>query len=226
MGGVRVEAETAATAVPGLFAAGEVAAGLHGSNRLGGNSLSDLVVFGRRAGLGAVDYIASGASSASLDEAQVTRAMDEALAPFARSSGENPYDIQRDLQETMQALVGIIRNGPELEEAMSKIDDLKARSENVAISGGRAYNPGWNLATDLPAMLAVSTSAALGALARKESRGGHTREDFPGPVAEMGAVNFVQSQSAGARYTDPVSVRAVPIPEMPAELKALMEEAK
>mgnify|MGYP006275075251 CR=1 FL=1 len=225
MGGVRVDAETAATKVPGLFAAGEVAAGLHGSNRLGGNSLSDLVVFGRRAGLGAVDY-AAGKGSPALDEGQVTAAIDEALEPFSRTSGENPYDIQHDLQETMQALVGIIRTGSELEEAKGKIAELKERAKNVSISGGRAYNPGWNLATDLPAMLTVSTCATQGAIERKESRGGHTREDFPGPSAEMGKINFVQSQTPGSRYSDPVAVRAEALPEMPDELKALFEEAK
>lgn len=225
MGGVRVDAETAATKVPGLFAAGEVAAGLHGSNRLGGNSLSDLVVFGRRAGLGAVDY-AAGKAKAQLDEGQVAAAIDEALEPFSRGDGENPYDIQRDLQETMQSLVGIIRNGPELEEAKAKIEALKERAANVAVSGGRAYNPGWNLATDLPAMLSVSTCATLGALERKESRGGHTREDYPKADPEMGKVNFVHAQTPGSRYVDPVTVRAEPLAEMPDELKALFEEGK
>src|SRR6202167_4319592 len=161
MGGVQVIADTAATAVPGLFAAGEAAGGMHGANRLGGNSLSDLVVFGRRAGMGAAEYIEAGdfATSFNLDEAEA--AVKEALEPFDRTEGENPYTIQHDLQEMMQTLVGIIRTGPGLVEAMGKLDELTERVKHIAVKGGRAYSPGWNLTTDLPAMLTVSRSTAL-----------------------------------------------------------------
>jgi succinate dehydrogenase / fumarate reductase flavoprotein subunit len=226
MGGVRVDADTAATAVPGLFAAGEVAGGMHGANRLGGNSLSDLLVFGRRAGLGASDYIEGGARSGSLDAAIVDAAIDEALAPFEREEGENPYDIQRDLQEMMQANVGIIRTGSELEFARTALEEFTERVANISVKGGLAYNPGWNLATDLPSMITVSKCTTLGATNRKESRGGHTRDDFPGPDAEMGKVNFVLSQPSGGGYES--EIKAVPeaILEMPAELRALLEEAK
>ncbi len=223
MGGVKVDAETGATSVPGLFAAGEVAGGMHGSNRLGGNSLSDLIVFGRRAGMGASDYVEGGAGGAALDEAQVTKYMDEALAPFNRDSGENPYDIQHDLQEMMQANVGIIRNGGELEDALVKLEEFKERAAKVGVTGGRAYNPGWNLATDLPSMLTISTCVAMGALARKESRGGQTREDFPTADAELGKLNFTATLPSKGGFTDPITLTPVAIPEMPEELKALLE---
>ena len=186
MGGVRVDADTAATRVPGLFAAGEVAGGMHGSNRLGGNSLSDLLVFGRRAGVGASDYVEAGHAAAPLDGAAVDAAIDEATAPLSRTDGESPYDVQHDLQEMMQSNVGIIRTGEELEAALKGLDVLAERVANLAVRGGRAYNPGWNLATDLPAMLTVSRCTTLGAINRKESRGGHTREDFPSPTPSSG----------------------------------------
>ncbi len=187
MGGVRVEADTAATTVAGLFAAGEVAGGMHGANRLGGNSLSDLLVFGRRAGIGAAEF-ADGRSGA----VHARRGSDHtrpSTPPWPRSSGrtgENPYDIQHDLQDTMQSLVGIIRTGSELEEALGKLDELEDRATSVSLGGGRKYNPGWNLTTDLPSMLTVSRCTTLGAINRKESRGGHTRDDFPKPVAGDG----------------------------------------
>src|SRR5271155_1047705 len=204
MGGVQVIADTAATVVPGLFAAGEAAGGMHGANRLGGNSLSDLIVFGRRAGMGAAEYIEAGdvATSFDLDEAEA--AVKEALEPFDRAEGENPYTIQHDLQDMMQTLVGIIRTGPELEEAMGKLDEFTERVKNIAVKGGRAYNPGWNLTTDLPAMLTVSRSTALAASLRKESRGGHTREDFPNPDPEYAKFNFAIS-SDGGNWDSPIS---------------------
>ncbi|MGO9028155.1 MAG: fumarate reductase/succinate dehydrogenase flavoprotein subunit [Acidimicrobiales bacterium] len=232
MGGVRVEADTAATTVPGLFAAGEVAAGLHGANRLGGNSLSDLLVFGRRAGAGAVEYAEGRTGSVTVDQGQVAEAVDAALAPFQREGGENPYDLQTDLQQTMQSLVGIIRHGSELEEAMGKLEELEKRATKVAVSGGQAYNPGWNLATDLPSMLTVSRAVTQGAINRKESRGGHTRDDYPKADAEMGTINFVQripsgtGGSGGAGGTPSVTTITVtpdPIPPMPDELESLME---
>jgi succinate dehydrogenase / fumarate reductase flavoprotein subunit len=225
MGGVRVEADTAATAVPGLFAAGEVAGGMHGSNRLGGNSLSDLLVFGRRAGVGAADYVEGGKRPEPLDDAVVDATIDEAIAPLARDAGESPYDIQHDLQELMQSNVGIIRTGSELTEALTGLDRLVERTANLAVRGGRAYNPGWNLATDLPAMLTVSRCTTLGALNRKESRGGHTREDYPTPDAELGKVNFVHSQPSSGGYRGEIKTVPEPILEMPPELRALFEDA-
>jgi succinate dehydrogenase / fumarate reductase, flavoprotein subunit len=226
MGGVQVDPDTAATAVPGLFAAGEVAGGMHGSNRLGGNSLSDLLVFGRRAGLGAADYVEglSGGITA-MDATLVQEYIDEALEPFSRDEGENPYDLQYELQEMMQANVGIIRTQSELDFALEKLDEFKERAGRLAIKGGRVYNPGWNLATDLPSMLTVSTCVAQGARDRKESRGGQTREDFPKADPEFGKINFVQRQPAGGSFADEIKISPEPLPEMPDELKAIFEEA-
>ncbi len=225
MGGVKVDAETAATKTPGLFAAGEVAAGLHGANRLGGNSLSDLIVFGKRAGEGAVSYIAAGGGSGKFKQSDVDTAIAEALEPFDRAEGENPYDIQRDLQDMMQANVGIIRTGDELEFALGELEKLSDRVRKIKVKGGRAYNPGWNLATDLPSMITVSKCVAMGALNRKESRGGHTRNDFPEPVAEMGTVNFTETSKDG-KWDGAFKIEARPIPTITPELKALLEEAK
>ena len=225
MGGVKVDADTAATKTPGLFAAGEVAAGLHGANRLGGNSLSDLIVFGKRAGEGAVNYIKDDGGSGKFAQSDVDSAIAEALAPFERTEGENPYDIQRDLQEMMQANVGIIRTGSELEFAISELDKLTKRVHNIKVKGGRAYNPGWNLATDLPAMITVSKCVAVGALSRKESRGGHTRDDFPASVAELGTVNFTHTSTDG-KWDSTFEVEPQPILTITPELKALLEEAK
>ena len=233
MGGIRVEADTTATTVAGLFAAGEVAGGMHGANRLGGNSLSDLLVFGRRAGVGAAEFASSRTGKVSVDEGQIAAAVDAAIAPFLRENGENPYDIQHDLQATMQSLVGIIRTGSELDEAIGKLDELEERATRVSLSGGQQYHPGWNLTTDLPSMLTVSRCTTLGAINRKESRGGHTRDDFPKPVAELGLVNFVQRVATDAGSDGVVgtpSIRSIsatpePIPVMPDDLKALFEEA-
>ncbi len=226
MGGVQVDADTAATRVAGLYAAGEVAGGMHGANRLGGNSLSDLVVFGRRAGVAAADYIEAGSGPADFDEGEVAAAIERALAPFTRESGENPYDIQRDLQDMMQANVGIIRNGPELSDALTQLDGtFSERVANLKVTGGRAYNPGWNLATDLPSMITVSKCVTRGAIQREESRGGHTREDFPKASAEFGTFNLAHSVSAGTYDGEFATVRS-PLLTMPDELKALLEEAK
>jgi len=225
MGGVQVDADSETTVVPGLFAAGEVAGGMHGANRLGGNSLSDLVVFGRRAGLGAADYVEAGHAAATFNQREVDAAIEEALAPLERASGENPYDIQRDLQEMMQTNVGIIRNAAELETATKLLDEFTERVKRVSVKGGRAYNPGWNLATDLPSMISVSKCVTLGATMRKESRGGHTREDFPNPDPELAKVNMAQS-SPGGNWDSPVEVVAAALLEMPADLKALLEETK
>ncbi len=234
MGGVRVDADTEATAVPGLFAAGEVAGGMHGSNRLGGNSLSDLLVFGRRAGIGAAEFAEGRTGPVTVDEGEIETALEGAVAPFERNDGENPYELHHELQTTMQELVGIIRTGSELTEAMGRIEDLEERAGKVAIGGGRRYNPGWNLTTDLPAMLTVSRLTTQGAINRKESRGGHTRDDYPTPDPEMGKVNFVQRIRSpetaergvgGTPSVRSISVGPEPIPVMPDELRALFEEA-
>jgi succinate dehydrogenase / fumarate reductase flavoprotein subunit len=233
MGGVRVDADTEATTAPGLFAAGEVAGGMHGANRLGGNSLSDLLVFGRRAGMGAAEFARSRAAPVRVEAAEVEVAIREAIAPFERHEGENPYAVHHELQTTMQELVGIIRTGPELEKAMGRLEELEDRARRVALSGGRRYNPGWNLTTDLPAMLSVSRSTTQGAINRTESRGGHTRDDCPKPSEEMAGVNLVQrirdrSASDGAGGTPSIrhiDVGPEPLPTMPDELRALLEEA-
>ena len=224
MGGVRVDADTGAATVPGLFAAGEVAGGMHGSNRLGGNSLSDLLVFGRRAGMGASDYAEGRLGDPSVDAAEIDTIIADSLAPFTRESGENPYTIQSDLQEMMQALVGIIRTGSELDTALEKLGELRERAERTSIKGGRIYNPGWNLTTDLPAMLTVSRCVALGARDRKESRGGHTRDDFPKADPEFGKINLVLRQPAGGGVEGDIKVSPEPLLEMPDELKELFEE--
>ena len=222
MGGVRVDPETAATTVPGLYAAGEVAGGMHGSNRLGGNSLSDLVVFGRRAGLAAAEFALAQASRAGASEATIDEAAKDALAPFDGDAKENPYAVHRELQDTMQALVGIIRTESELQEAREKIEVFKQRARNVSVDGNRQFNPGWHLALDLRAMLTVATLITQGAITRHESRGGHTRDDYPDPdYTHWGKVNLVQRQDdAGGA----IALREEPLPEMPAELAKLFEE--
>jgi len=225
MGGVRVDADTGAATVPGLFVAGEVAGGMHGANRLGGNSLSDLLVFGRRAGMGASDYASARSGAPVPDQGEVELAITEALEPFERSDGENPYEVQEALQDTMQSLVGIIRTGEELEQALEQLDVLRDRASRVVVTGPRAYNPGWNLATDLPAMLTVSRCVTLGARDRKESRGGHTREDFPSADPEFGKVNLVQRQPSGGGVAGEIKIGPEPIPQMPAELASLLEES-
>src|SRR5260370_37164536 len=170
MGGIRVEAETGAASVPGLFAAGEAAAGLHGANRLGGNSLSDLLVFGRRAGLGAVEF-AKRQSARAVDSAQITEAEREVLAPFERQTAEGPYAVHSDLQQIMQILVGIYRTEEDLNSAMDGLARLKERVKQLSISGSRMFNPGWHLCADLKSMLTVAEAVTRSALARKESRG-------------------------------------------------------
>jgi succinate dehydrogenase / fumarate reductase, flavoprotein subunit len=220
MGGVRVEADTEATTVPGLFAVGEVSGGMHGANRLGGNSLSDLLVFGRRAGMAAADFAEGRSADPVAADAEVQAVISEATEPLGREGGESPYDLQHDLQDTMQRLVGIIRTESELTEALGELDKLDERCTRLSVSGPRAYNPGWNLATDLPAMLTVSRLVTKGAIVRQESRGGHTRDDYPKPSEEFGKLNLVQRVTPDGEFTlDPE-----PIPQMPAELAALFEE--
>jgi succinate dehydrogenase / fumarate reductase, flavoprotein subunit len=221
MGGVRVEADTAATAVPGLFAAGEVAGGMHGSNRLGGNSLSDLLVFGRRAGFHAAEYASGFEEKLTVDVEAVTDAARWMLEPFEREDGENPYAIHADLQECMQNLVGIIRTEDELHQALKEIDILKERAARVSVVGNRQYNPGWHLAMDLSSMLTVSEAVTRAAIERRESRGGHTREDYPGTDAALGSVNMVVRRRDGA-----IVITQEPLPQMPDKLKSLFEEGK
>jgi succinate dehydrogenase / fumarate reductase flavoprotein subunit len=221
MGGVEVDADTQAAMVPGLFAAGEVSGGMHGSNRLGGNSLSDLLVFGKRAGESAASYAAGLPSRPRVTEADVTAAHDEAVAPFTNPGGENPFAVMKDLQEHMQSLVGIIRKADELEQALKEIDRLKERAKNVSVKGtGRAYNPAWHTALDLRSMLTVSECVAKAALERTESRGGHTRDDYPATDPEWGRINLVLTQRRGS-----LSLDRKPLPQMPDDLKALFEES-
>ncbi|MEJ3657599.1 fumarate reductase/succinate dehydrogenase flavoprotein subunit [Actinomycetes bacterium KLBMP 9759] len=181
MGGVEVEPDTGMSKVPGLFAAGECSGGMHGSNRLGGNSLSDLIVFGRRAGLGASEYIDGLDARPAVKDADVTAAQERALLPFesAEKGGENPFVVQLELQKTMNNLVGIIRKADEMELALKALQDIAAKARTVGVTGGRAFNPGWHLALDLRNMLLVSLCVAKAALERQESRGGHTRDDYP-----------------------------------------------
>ncbi len=221
MGGVRVDADTAASTVPGLFAAGECAGGMHGANRLGGNSLSDLLVFGRRAGAGAAEY-AKGVSMPSLNTDEVEAVAADMMSHFERDGGENPYALHRELQETMQSLVGIIRTGHELEQALEKIRELKRRAKQTSVEGNCQYNPGWHLAMDLRSLLFVSEAITLAALARKESRGAHTREDYPNADPEYGKVNIVIRMGPDGEP----QVSKEPLPQMPPDLAALFEEKK
>jgi succinate dehydrogenase / fumarate reductase flavoprotein subunit len=222
MGGVRVDADTtAAVGVSGLFAAGEVAGGMHGSNRLGGNSLSDLLVFGRRAGHYAAEHARAAKGTLALDARQVEAAVREVMAPVERKTGENPYEIQKDLQEVMHTLVGIIRTESELKEAIVQIGRLEERAARVRVEGSLTYNPGWHLALDLQNLLAVSGAIALAALERKESRGGHTRDDYPKPDPHFGKVNVVVRMRDGQ-----LTVAQEPLPAMPPELGTLFEEKK
>ena len=220
MGGVRVDGTTQMSTVPGLFAAGEVAAGLHGANRLGGNSLSDLLVFGRRAGEHAAQY-ARQHGAAAVNENEVGAAVKAALEPFDRGgASDGPYQIQHELQDAMQDLVGIVRNEDEMQKALTIVGDMQARAARTGIPGNREYNPGWHTALDLRHLLTVSEAITRCAIARKESRGGHFREDYPDKSAEFGGFNhIVKKGSNGAMVLE-----RAPIPPMPPELKAIIEE--
>jgi succinate dehydrogenase / fumarate reductase flavoprotein subunit len=218
MGGVEVEPDNAAAiGVPGLFAAGEVAGGMHGSNRLGGNSLSDLLVFGRRAGMGAVEYVKNNGANP-VSDTSIKAAAARIEAPFSREGGENSYSLHAELQEVTHNLVGIIRTGAEIEEAIEKIADIRKRSANVSVAGGRKFNPGFHLAFDLDNMLLVAESTAKSAFRREESRGGHTRDDFPGMNSTWRQVNHISSFDGKQ-----VNVKAQPLPPMPKELFDLFD---
>jgi succinate dehydrogenase / fumarate reductase, flavoprotein subunit len=218
MGGVEVEPDTAAAVgVPGLFAAGEVAGGMHGSNRLGGNSLTDLLVFGRRAGIGAVDYVKKNGANP-VSQGAITAAAAKIQAPFDREGGENSYSLHAELQEITHNLVGIIRTGSELKDAIAKIADIRKRSANVSVSGGRKFNPGFHLAFDLDNMLLVAESTAKSAINREESRGGHTRDDFPGMDNKWRQINNISSFDGNQ-----VNIRERVLPVIPKELFDLFD---
>ncbi len=222
MGGIRVDGDSQMSTVPGLFAAGECAAGLHGANRLGGNSLSDLLVFGKRAGEYAARF-ARESGAASIDPAQVEDAVRQALAPFERTgNGGGPYQVQHDLQQTMQELVGIVRTAGEMERALDRLAQLKERAVGVGVPGNREYNPGWHTALDLGNLLTVSEAITRAALERRESRGGHFREDCPEKDPAGARFNIVVRKGADGR----MQLAREPIAEMPAELKHVIEEQK
>jgi succinate dehydrogenase / fumarate reductase, flavoprotein subunit len=219
MGGVQVDPDTgAATGVPGLFAAGEVAGGMHGSNRLGGNSLSDLLVFGRRAGVGASEYVSALSSKPKLAQAEIDRALASALAPFKGDSKENAYAVHYELQQMMNDLVGIIRVGAEMREAIEKLELMKERAKHVSVSGDTKFNPGWHIALDLMNMLLVSEAVAKSAMEREESRGGHTRDDFPTMDPKWRAIHVITSWDGSK-----VSTERQTLPPMPKELAGLFD---
>jgi len=222
MGGVEVDPDTGESAVPGLFAAGEVSGGMHGSNRLGGNSLSDLLVFGRRAGLGAAEYIGRlGPKLPVADEGEIEAARTEALAPLERTSGENPYAVHAEVQDTMSSLVGIIRTESEITKALAELDSLGVRAADVSAAGGSAYNPGWHLALDMRNIMLMARCVATAALERQESRGGHTRDDFPGMRPEWRKVNLVCALEG-----DEITITRQPVPAMREDLIDLFDRGE
>src|SRR5437899_1244620 len=221
MGGVRVDPDTQMTRLPGLFAAGECAAGINGANRLGGNSLSDLLVFGKRAGEFAAEFAREN-QHGTIDRQKIDIVAREALASFERRDGENPYAIQKDLQETMQELVGIVRNETEMRQALEKIGDFKTRAETTAVTGNREYNPGWHTALDLKNLLTVSEAITRAALERKESRGAQFREDYPNQEERFSKVNTIVSKSAAGS----MQLRLEQLPELPEYLKQVIQENK
>jgi succinate dehydrogenase / fumarate reductase flavoprotein subunit len=218
MGGIRVDAETAQASIPGLFAAGEAAVGLHGANRLGGNSLSDLLVFGRRAGLAAAEH-AKGSETPTIDSSQIEEAVRQMLAPFERPEGDSPYAIHDDLQGAMQSLVGIFRDEEDLRRALSELEQLNARAARVRVEGSRLFNPGWHLAWDLRSMLTVAEAVTRSALARRESRGAHSRIDYPALDDAWGKKHNVVVKKTGT-----MTLVETPVLEMPDDLKQLLAE--
>ncbi|MGA1592441.1 MAG: fumarate reductase/succinate dehydrogenase flavoprotein subunit [Candidatus Nanopelagicales bacterium] len=220
MGGIQVDPDTqAAVGVKGLFAAGEVAGGMHGSNRLGGNSLSDLLVFGRRAGVGAAEYVLGLSQKPVVTEESINNAISHATAAFNIEGGENPYSVHQELQQVMNDLVGIIRDGSEMQDALSKLDSLKERAKKVTVEGNRQFNPGWHLALDLENMLLVSESIARSALEREESRGGHTRNDFPKMDPNWRQIHIVCSWDG-----QNINTERQGLPPMPDELINLFDK--
>ena len=217
MGGIRVEAETGQSSMPGIFAAGEAAAGLHGANRLGGNSLSDLLVFGRRAGMAAAAH-AKQTAYASLDNAQMQDAEKELLAPFS-NKGESPYAVHRDLQTVMQSLVGIYRTAEDLERALNELQMLKARAAAASVEGSRMFNPGWHLMGELKSMLIIAEAVTKSAIARTESRGAHSRIDYPNLDTAWGQKHNIIVQEGGKMVR-----REDPIPPLPADLKEVLAQ--
>ena len=220
MGGVRVDAESQESTVPGLFAAGECAGGMHGANRLGGNSLSDLVVFGRRAGLYAAEYADDLAARPAFDAEEIGQLARDALRPFDTEGGENPYAVQQDLQECMHNLVGIIRTEDELDKALEELEVLQDRARRVSVEGNRQYNPGWHLALDLQSLLTVSECITRAARERRESRGAQTRDDYPDTDPVLAKVNVVVRERDGA-----LDLAHEEMPEMPDHLTKLLEDA-
>jgi succinate dehydrogenase / fumarate reductase flavoprotein subunit len=219
MGGVEVDPDTAAVpGVPGLFAAGEVSGGMHGSNRLGGNSLSDLLVFGRRAGMGAADYLDGVTARPVAPQAELDAARSEVLIPLERADGENPYTLHGEIQQTMSDLIGIIRRESEIKTALAEIDKFRERAEQISAPGGRAYNPGWHMALDLRNILLIAECVAQSALERQESRGGHTRDDYPEMSAEWRKVNLVCELDG-----DHVVLHRQPLPAMRPDQLALFD---
>jgi succinate dehydrogenase / fumarate reductase flavoprotein subunit len=219
MGGVRVDPDTQMSRLPGLFAAGECAAGINGANRLGGNSLSDLLVFGKRAG----EFAAQFAKQNSLGEIhndEIDFAAREALAPFERVDGENPYQIQKDLQELMQDNVGIVRTDSEMQYALGQLEQLKQRVNHAAVTGNREYNPGWHTTIDLKNLLTVSEAITLAAVERKESRGAQFRDDYPEKDDGFSKVNTIISKAPDGS----MQIRLEPLLEMPENLKQVIEE--
>jgi succinate dehydrogenase / fumarate reductase flavoprotein subunit len=224
MGGIRVDGDTQGSTLPGLFAAGECAAGLHGANRLGGNSLSDLLVFGKRAGEFAAAFARENGRAA-VDVAEVDDAVRCALAPFERGAsagGVGPYQVQQELQTMMQTLVGIVRTEPEMKRALEGIARLKERARHVGVGGNREYNPGWHTGLDLANLLTVSEAITRAAIERRESRGGHFRDDYPEKDPTGGRFNVVIRK----REDGEMKLSREPIPEMPAELRRIIEEQK
>lgn len=216
MGGIRVDADTAMSSVPGLFAAGECSGGMHGANRLGGNSLSDLIVFGRRAGMGACDYVSKLSAQPTIDKDQIQEAIAEMEEPFNRKDGKNPYHILKEMNKIMSTYVGIFREEGDLKTGVAKLEELRAQVKQAGAKGSKAYNPGWHMCRDLKNMLICSEAIARSALSRKESRGAHSRLDYPNTEKDWEGKNTACSRSG-----EDMKLEHTPKPEMPEDLKKL-----